>query len=94
MCSLVMNIRSRDVITIHLIRYLQQSAWFLVVHKRMSILTFKGLSTTFEASTNVYFTYFVIKLNVIMVIYVLKLPAQCFLLITKQLDTRVQLLAI
>ena len=38
-----------------------------VVHKRTSILTFEGLSTTFEASTNVYFT-FVIKLNVIMVI--------------------------
>ena len=27
-----------------------------VVHKRMSILTSEGLSTTFEASTNIYFT--------------------------------------
>ena len=62
-----------------------------LVHKRTSILTFEGLSTTFEASTNVYF---IIKLNVIMVIYVLKLPAQCYLLITKQLGTHVQSLAI
>ena len=65
-----------------------------LVHKRTSILTFEGLSTTFEASTNVYFTYFCHKINVIMVIYVLKLPAKCFLLTTKQLDTHVQSLAI
>ena len=34
-----------------------------VVHKRTSILTFEGLSTTFEASTNVYFTYFCHKIK-------------------------------
>ena len=32
------------------------------VHKRMSILTFEGLSATFEALTNVYFTYFYHKI--------------------------------
>ena len=35
----------------------------LLVHKRTSILTFEGLSTTFEASTNVYFTYFCHKIK-------------------------------
>ena len=34
-----------------------------LVHKRTSILTFEGLSTTFEASTNVYFTYFCHKIK-------------------------------
>ena len=34
-----------------------------VVHKRMSILTFEGLSTTFKALTNVYFTYFCHKIK-------------------------------
>ena len=57
----------------------------------MSILTFEGLSITFEASMNVYFTYFCHKIKCyIMVIYVLKLLAKCFLLITKQLGTHVQ----
>ena len=37
---------------------------------------------------------FVINLNVITVIYVLQLSAKCFLLITKQLGTHVQSLAI
>ena len=35
---------------------------YTLVHKRMSILTFEGLSTTFEASTNVYFIYFCHKI--------------------------------
>ena len=35
---------------------------FCIVHKRMPILTFEGLSTTFEGSTNVYFTYFCHKI--------------------------------
>ena len=34
----------------------------ILVHKRMSILTFEGLSATFEASINVYFTYFCHKI--------------------------------
>ena len=34
----------------------------VLVHKRMSILTFEGLSATFKASTNVYFTYFCHKI--------------------------------
>ena len=34
----------------------------VLVHK-MLILTFEGLSTTFKASTNVYFTYFCHMLN-------------------------------
>ena len=43
-----------------------QEVWHIstlqLVHKRMSISTFEGLSTTFEASTNVYFTYFCHKI--------------------------------
>ena len=31
---------------------------YALVHKRMSIITFEGLSITFKASKNVYFTYF------------------------------------
>ena len=34
----------------------------ILVQKQMSILTFEGLSATFEASTNVYFTYFCHKI--------------------------------
>ena len=34
-----------------------------LVHKRMSILTFEGLSATFKALTNVYFTYFCHKIK-------------------------------
>ena len=64
----------------------------LVVHKRMSILTFEGLSKTFEASTNVYFTYFVIKLYIIVMLHALKLSAKCFLLIIKLLGTHVNAL--
>ena len=60
-----------------------------VVHKRMSNLTFECLSTTFEGSTNAYFTYFCHKLYVIVVTYVLKLPPKCFLLIMKLLGTHV-----
>ena len=37
-------------------------SWKKLVHKRMSILTFEGLSTTIEASMNVYFTYFCHKI--------------------------------
>ena len=70
----------------------------ILMHKRTSILTFEGLSTTFEASTNVYFTYFrhkIIKLNIIMVICV-KVASKMFssIIITKQLGTHVQSLAI
>ena len=61
----------------------------LLVHKRMSILTFEGLSKTFEASTNVYFTYCVIKLYIILILHALKLPAKCFFLIIKLLGTHV-----
>ena len=59
-----------------------------LVHKRMSILTFEGLSTTFEASTNVYFT-FVIKLYIKVITYALKLPTKYFLIIIKLLGTHV-----
>ena len=44
-------------------RLLETVLQTLVVHKRMSILTFEGLPTTFEASTNVYFTYFCHKIK-------------------------------
>ena len=66
----------------------------MLVHKRTSILTFEGLSTTFEASTNVYFTYFCHKIKRYDGNNVLKLLAKYFLLITKQLGTHVQSLAI
>ena len=65
-----------------------------LVHKRMLILTFKGLSTTFEASTNIYFTYFCHKIKRYDGNNVLKLPAKYFLLITKQLGIHVQTQAI
>ena len=55
----------------------------------MSVLTFEGLSKTFKASTNVYSTYFVIKLYIIMITHVLKLLAKCLLLIIKLLGTHV-----
>ena len=45
-----------------LLEYYNYSQLYLV-HKRTSILTFEGLSTTFEASTNVYFTYFCHKIK-------------------------------
>ena len=61
----------------------------MYVYKQMLILTFEGLSKTFEASTNVYFTYFVIKLCIIVITHTLELPAKCFLPIIKLLGTHV-----
>ena len=60
-----------------------------LVHKRMSILTFEALSATFEASTNVYSTYFCHKLFVTVVTHALQLPAKCLLLIIKLLSTHI-----
>ena len=56
-----------------------------LVHKRMSILTFEDLSKTFEASTNVYFTYFCHKIIYYSDNTRIKLSAKCFLLIIKHM---------
>ena len=64
------------------------------MHKRTSILTFEGLSTTFEASTNVYFTYFCHKIKCYNGNICVKVASKNFFLITKQLGTHVQSLAI
>ena len=49
---------------------------YILMHKRMSILNFEGLSNTFEASVNIYFTYFVIKLYIIMILHVFKVASK------------------
>ena len=45
-------------------KYGPKNSHHKLVHKRMSILTFEGLSTTFEASTNVYFCHISSKYTV------------------------------
>ena len=64
---------------------------YILVHKRTSILTFEGLSTTFEASTNVYFTYFCHKIKCYNGNICVKVASKMF---SSQLGTHVQLLAI
>ena len=64
-----------------------------VVDKQMSVFTFEGLPTTFQASTNVFLLTSVIKLYIIIVItHALELPEKCFLLIIKLLGTHVAVL--
>ena len=53
----------------------------------MSILTFEGLSTTFNALANVPFTCFSHIYSLLVVTYAQKLPTKCFLLILKVLGT-------
>ena len=55
----------------------------------MSILTFEGLSTTFEALANVSFTYFSHIYSMLVITYAQRLPTKCFLLILKVLGTHV-----
>ena len=55
----------------------------------MSILTFEGLSTTFEALVNVSFTYFSHIFSLLVITYAQKLSTKCFLLIPKVLGTHV-----
>ena len=62
---------------------------YTLVHKQMSILTFKGLSTTFEALANVSFAYFSHIFSLLVITYAQKLPTKCFLLILKVLVTHV-----
>ena len=66
----------------------------ILVHKRTSILTFEGLSTTFEASTNVNFTYFCHKIKYYNGNICVKVASKMFSSNTKQLGTHVQSLAI
>ena len=61
----------------------------MLVHKQMSILTFEGLSTTFEALANVSFAYFSHIFSLLVITYAQKLPTKCFLLILKVLVTHV-----
>ena len=62
---------------------------YVIVHKQMSILTFEGLSTTFEALANVSFAYFSHIFSLLVITYAQKLPTKCFLLILKVLVTHV-----
>ena len=68
---------------------LQYIAVLQLVHKQMSILTFEGLSTTFEALANVSFAYFSHIFSLLVITYAQKLPTKCFLLILKVLVTHV-----
>ena len=43
----------------------------VLVHNECHFITFEGLSTTFKASTNVYFAY-----SLLVITYALKLPAK------------------
>ena len=50
---------------------------YVVMQVRMSILTFEGLSTTFEALANVSFTYFSHIYSLLVITYAQKLPKKC-----------------